>query len=89
MSWDCNAQLLLCLHKKAGEQLGGQKRGEEREEAGPLSQEKQAATLPGHPRHFPYPIHLKDLTLSLLLHILLGQEVLQATPEKGGSAWSG
>lgn len=37
----------------------------------------------------PTPIHLEDLTLSLLLHILLGQEVLQATPEKGGSARSG
>lgn len=34
------------------------------------------------------PIHLEDLTLSLLLHILLGQEVLQAIPEKGGSARS-
>lgn len=37
----------------------------------------------------PTPIHLEDLTLSLLLHILLGQEVLQATPEKGGSACGG
>lgn len=35
------------------------------------------------------PIHLEDLTLSLLLHVLLGQEVLQATSEKGESAHSG
>lgn len=35
------------------------------------------------------PTHLEDPTLPLLLHILLGQEVLQAIPEKGGSAGSG
>ena len=74
-----------------GEQLGGWKQGRGDEEGAGVhlvSRIKQQSSRV-IPNTFPIPIHLEDLTLSLLLHIFLGQEVLQATPEKGGSACSG
>lgn len=70
--------------------MGGSRVGRNKEGAGvhSVSRIKQQSSQ-GIPNTSPTPIHLEDLTLSLLLHILLGQEVLQAIPEKGGSACSG
>lgn len=73
---------------EGGGQLGGWKRGRGGAGVHLVSRIKQPSSQAAQTRP-PAPIHLEDLTLALLLHILLGQEVLQATPEKGGSACSG
>lgn len=68
----------------------GTRVGRDKEGAGSIQSVGLSSKAPrASPALSPTPIHLEDLTLSLLLHILLGQEVLQATPEKGGSACSG
>ena len=74
---------------KVGEQLGGWKQGRGDEEGVHSVSRIRQQSSQVIPNMSLAPIHLEDLTLSLLLHILLGQEVLQATPEKGGSARSG
>lgn len=74
---------------EVGEQLGGRKQGSGDEEGVHSVSRIRQQSSQVIPNMSLAPIHLEDLTLSLLLHILLGQEVLQATPEKGGSACSG